>query len=128
MSDSTTFESLELEAHLLDRLDALGYEFATPFRPWQYRQRLQVVTFSPLHAQELERRQPSFSLFYKHTNQASLSVLPGTRLAVVNEIERLSGLDNIATALIGGASMKKQIQQLTEWPDRHLGRHTWSYL
>ena len=30
MSESTTFESLELEAHLLDRLDALGYEFATP--------------------------------------------------------------------------------------------------
>ena len=30
MSEQTTFESLELEAHLLDRLDALNYEFATP--------------------------------------------------------------------------------------------------
>ena len=30
MSEPTTFESLDLEAHLLDRLDALGYEFATP--------------------------------------------------------------------------------------------------
>ena len=30
MSESTTFESLNLDAHLLERLDALGYEVATP--------------------------------------------------------------------------------------------------
>ena len=30
MSEPMTFEHLELEAHLLERLDALGYDFATP--------------------------------------------------------------------------------------------------
>ena len=118
MSDSTTFESLELEAHLLDRLDALGYEFATP---------VQAMAIPPAiagrdvlaTARTGTGKTAAFVLPILQTHKPGVIICPTRELAlqVVNEIERLSGLDNIATALIGGASMKKQIQQLTEWPD-----------
>ena len=118
MSESTTFESLELEAHLLDRLDALGYEFATP---------VQAMAIPPAiagrdvlaTARTGTGKTAAFVLPILQTHKPGVIICPTRELAlqVVNEIERLSGLDNIATALIGGASMKKQIQQLTEWPD-----------
>ena len=118
MSEQTTFESLELEAHLLDRLDALNYEFATP---------VQAMAIPPAvegkdvlaTARTGTGKTAAFVLPILQTHRAGVIICPTRELAlqVVNEIERLSGLDNIATALIGGASMKKQIQQLTEWPD-----------
>ena len=118
MSESTTFESLELEAHLLDRLDALGYEFATP---------VQALAIPPAiagkdilaTARTGTGKTAAFVLPILQTHKAGVIICPTRELAlqVVNEIERLSGLDNIATALIGGASMKKQIQQLNEWPE-----------
>ena len=118
MSESTTFESLELEAHLLDRLDALGYEFATP---------VQAMAIPPAiagkdilaTARTGTGKTAAFVLPILQTHKAGVIICPTRELAlqVVNEIERLSGLDNIATALIGGASMKKQIQQLNEWPE-----------
>ena len=118
MSEQTTFESLDLEAHLLDRLDALNYEFATP---------VQAMAISPAiegkdvlaTARTGTGKTAAFVLPILQTHRAGVIICPTRELAlqVVNEIERLSGLDNIATALIGGASMKKQIQQLTEWPD-----------
>ena len=118
MTEQTTFESLELEAHLLDRLDALNYEFATP---------VQAMAIPPAiegkdvlaTARTGTGKTAAFVLPILQTHRAGVIICPTRELAlqVVNEIERLSGLDNIATALIGGASMKKQIQQLTEWPD-----------
>jgi ATP-dependent RNA helicase DeaD len=118
MSESITFESLNLEAHLLDRLDALGYEFATP---------VQAMAIPPAvegkdvlaTARTGTGKTAAFVLPILQTHKAGVIICPTRELAlqVVNEIERLSGLDNIATALIGGASMKKQIQQLTEWPE-----------
>ena len=118
MSEQTTFESLELEAHLIDRLDALNYEFATP---------VQAMAIPPAiegkdvlaTARTGTGKTAAFVLPILQTHRAGVIICPTRELAlqVVNEIERLSGLDNIATALIGGASMKKQIQQLTEWPD-----------
>ena len=118
MSEQTTFESLELEAHLLDRLDALNYEFATP---------VQAMAIPPAiegkdvlaTARTGTGKTAAFVLPILQTHRPGVIICPTRELAlqVVNEIERLSGLDNIATALIGGASMKKQIQQLTEWPD-----------
>ena len=118
MSEQTTFESLELEAHLLDRLDALNYEFATP---------VQAMAIPPAiegkdvlaTARTGTGKTAAFVLPILQTHRAGVIICPTRELAlqVVNEIERLSGLENIATALIGGASMKKQIQQLTEWPD-----------
>jgi len=118
MSEQTTFESLDLEAHLLDRLDALDYEFATP---------IQAMAIPPAiegkdvlaTARTGTGKTAAFVLPILQTHRPGVIVCPTRELAlqVVNEIERLSGLDNIATALIGGASMKKQIQQLTEWPD-----------
>ena len=118
MSEQTTFESLDLEAHLLDRLDALNYEFATP---------VQAMAIPPAiegkdvlaTARTGTGKTAAFVLPILQTHRSGVIICPTRELAlqVVNEIERLSGLDNIATALIGGASMKKQIQQLTEWPD-----------
>ena len=118
MSEQTTFESLDLEAHLLDRLDALNYEFATP---------VQAMAIPPAiegkdvlaTARTGTGKTAAFVLPILQTHRPGVIICPTRELAlqVVNEIERLSGLDNIATALIGGASMKKQIQQLTEWPD-----------
>ena len=118
MSESITFESLNLEAHLLDRLDALGYEFATP---------VQAMAIPPAvegrdvlaTARTGTGKTAAFVLPILQTHKAGVIICPTRELAlqVVNEIERLSGLDNIATALIGGASMKKQIQQLNEWPE-----------
>ena len=118
MSESITFESLNLEAHLLDRLDALGYEFATP---------VQAMALPPAAegkdvlatARTGTGKTAAFVLPILQTHKAGVIICPTRELAlqVVNEIERLSGLDNIATALIGGASMKKQIQQLNEWPE-----------
>ncbi|MGB0780873.1 MAG: DEAD/DEAH box helicase [Candidatus Poseidoniaceae archaeon] len=118
MSEQTTFESLDLEAHLLDRLDALDYEFATP---------VQAMAIPPAiegkdvlaTARTGTGKTAAFVLPILQTHRPGVIICPTRELAlqVVNEIERLSGLDNIATALIGGASMKKQIQQLTEWPD-----------
>ena len=118
MSEQTTFESLDLEAHLLDRLDALNYEFATP---------VQAMAIPPAiegkdvlaTARTGTGKTAAFVLPILQTHRPGVIICPTRELAlqVVNEIERLSGLDNIATALIGGASMKKQIQQLNEWPD-----------
>ena len=118
MSESTTFESLNLDAHLLDRLDALGYEVATP---------VQAMAIPPAiegkdvlaTARTGTGKTAAFVLPILQTHRPGVIICPTRELAlqVVNEIERLSGLDNIATALIGGASMKKQIQQLTEWPE-----------
>ena len=118
MSESITFESLNLETHLLDRLDALGYEFATP---------VQAMAIPPAvegkdvlaTARTGTGKTAAFVLPILQTHKAGVIICPTRELAlqVVNEIERLSGLDNIATALIGGASMKKQIQQLNEWPE-----------
>jgi len=118
MSESITFESLNLETHLLDRLDALGYEFATP---------VQAMAIPPAvegkdvlaTARTGTGKTAAFVLPILQTHKAGVIICPTRELAlqVVNEIERLSGLDNIATALIGGASMKKQIQQLNDWPD-----------
>ena len=113
-----TFEHLELEAHLLERLDALGYDFATP---------VQAMAIPPAiegrdvlaTARTGTGKTAAFVLPILQTHRAGVIICPTRELAlqVVTEIERLSGLDNIATALIGGASMKKQIQQLNEWPD-----------
>ena len=118
MSESTSFESLNLDAHLLERLDALGYEVATP---------VQAMAITPAiegrdvlaTARTGTGKTAAFVLPILQTHRSGVIICPTRELAlqVVKEIERLSGLDSIATALIGGASMKKQIQQLNEWPD-----------
>ena len=118
MSESITFESLNLETHLLDRLDALGYEFATPVEAMAIPPAVEGKDVLAT-ARTGTGKTAAFVLPILQTHKAGVIICPTRELAlqVVNEIERLSGLDNIATALIGGASMKKQIQQLNEWPE-----------
>ena len=118
MEETPLFETFDLSANLHDRLDAIGYKNATP---------VQAMAIPPAieghdvlaTARTGTGKTAAFVLPILQTGRPGVIICPTRELAlqVVSEVERLSGLEDSAFPLIGGASMKKQIQQLQDLPD-----------
>ena len=118
MEESPLFETFDLNANLHDRLDAIGYKNATP---------VQAMAIPPAieghdvlaTARTGTGKTAAFVLPILQTGRPGVIICPTRELAlqVVTEVERLSGIEDRAIPLIGGAAMKKQIQQLQDLPD-----------
>ena len=118
MEETPLFETFDLNANLHDRLDAIGYKNATP---------VQAMAIPPAieghdvlaTARTGTGKTAAFVLPILQTGRPGVIICPTRELAlqVVTEVERLSGIEDRAIPLIGGAAMKKQIQQLQDLPD-----------